>query len=296
MKKILIIVIFLISTSVMVGAEEIDLEDSFADKQSDYGTIVPQPFTISKELSEIIPSNEFWGQSKEEIKAELRNSKECIVGDEDALVLPEQTFSFFNMDAYYVFFNNRLYKSVYILSNDIMSKKEIIECKDALVDNMIQILGEHDSVTEAVTTWNKGSIKVEIGTGRFKKYKGTDTFTVGIVVTNVEYLKNEKMEIKESRHNAPYTVIYFETFIRNKEYIKIEFTGHNKGVVKLYDEKKRHDTDYGSFVGNLDIGLDIDFDLYQDPVKLKYSKAGDDSKIDWICSDGSVMRTLRKKK
>lgn len=115
-------------------------------------------------------------------------------------------------------------------------------------------------------------------------------FQISLSATD-ENEQNNTIEDNQEEHNAPFTVTYYKTFIRDKEYIKITFTGYNEGTVKMYYKKKNNDPDYGTFTGNLDIGMNVTFALFKDPVVFKYTNPGDHNKIDWITSKGSVMMT-----
>lgn len=190
MKKIVSIIVACILISVSFAEEQwisfIDIEDEISiednyDFDGDYQ---------GEELQDIIPSNGLWGMTKEELKQILNDSIDCRVAKHEALLKKNQNINLYNMDVYYVFGNDfgsdqGLSKIAYILSDNEMSKDDRNECRQSFENSIKQKYGEPISAADAVTTWNIANVKVEIGTGKFKKYKGTESPSVGVILTCV---------------------------------------------------------------------------------------------------------------
>ena len=154
---------------------------------------------FAEEICDIIPSHDLWGMSKDEVKSTLYECDECIVGDNEALVVHDHTINFYDMDTYYVFGKDMgvyhgLSKIAYILSDETLSKDDRKECREALVSSITGTLGAPDSETNAVTTWQTETEKTEIGTGKFKNFKGTDNPTVGVLFTGLHVKKKAEAE------------------------------------------------------------------------------------------------------
>lgn len=134
----------------------------------------------------------------------LQNYKVCKVEDDDAFVVSNQTISEYNMDVYYIFGKNEggLFKVAYILSDESLSKEAKTECRRILSEDIRERFGDPDTDTKAVTTWNLNEMKIEIGTGRFKKYKGTDTFSVGVFFTHSRQTKKPSLDATNLFHQC----------------------------------------------------------------------------------------------
>lgn len=169
---------------------------------------------IAEELSDIVPSDELWGMTKEELRSVLYNCEERMANKYEALRVTDYSVGVYDMDAYYVFGNDMggffgLSKIAFLYSG-AESNDDIRECRDTMIKSMTELLGEPDSVTKAVTTWNEETIKVEIGTGKFKNYTNSGNTTAGIVFTGLRFPKKQSAEMPSNVRAAKLTNFYLK--------------------------------------------------------------------------------------
>ena len=146
-------------------------------------------FAIAESISNVIPSNSLWDMNYDKLQSMLQNSELCKVGEDKAIHIANQIINGYNMDVYYVFGKDRgrnelLSKVVYVLSDNAFPKEARAECRRILSEDIKERCGEPDSDTDAVTTWIRNNTKIEIGSGKFKKYKSTDNFSVGVIFSS----------------------------------------------------------------------------------------------------------------
>jgi len=154
--------------------------------------------SLAEDIDELIPDSSMWGMSRTAIEKNIWcNYKECIIGKSKGLKLDTVEVAEHSMDPYYVF-NERMWNSegktykglskvVYVLSG--ITKRSTDDLKEfyhVLTEEMTTAIGEPDSSKKAVTTWKTDEYKIEIGTGKFKKYNGSDNATVAIVITALD--------------------------------------------------------------------------------------------------------------
>lgn len=154
--------------------------------------------SLAEDIDELIPDSSMWGMSRNAMEEEIWGDyTECTVGKSKGLKLDSVEVSEHSMDPYYVFgeqmWNSEgktykgLSKVVYVLSGN--TKRPSDELKgfyQVLTEEMTTAIGEPDSSKKAVTTWKTDEYKIEIGTGKFKKYNGSDNSTVAIVITALD--------------------------------------------------------------------------------------------------------------
>lgn len=143
-------------------------------------------YAYAEDVNDIIPSEDIWGMTKDELSRSLYEFEECRVGKSDGLVVRDYNVGFYNMDAYYVFGKDMgayygLSKIAYILSDlEDLSNADIKNYRRSLVDSLKEIMGTPDSEDNSVTTWKQKKLTVQVGTGKFKNYSGSSEFTLGI--------------------------------------------------------------------------------------------------------------------
>ena len=140
---------------------------------------------LAENITDVLPPDSIWGIKKEDLAKELHNYKNCKIESKDALLVANQEINACNMDVFYVFSKDKgkyegLSKIVYIMSDEGLSKEIKNDYRTTLVNSIKEKLGEPTENTKAVTTWEQEHLKVQIGTGKFTKYKGTDTYSVGV--------------------------------------------------------------------------------------------------------------------
>ena len=155
----------------------------------------------SETVGDIIPDVTQWGISRDDfangISGELTA---CEINKKKALKQTGLTVDEYPMEAYYVFGEKMwdsngwtysgLNKIVYVLSDaEQYSSNDLQNCRETLSANMAEKIGEPDETSKAVTTWNKGSYKIEIGKGKFEKYTGSKKTNVAIVFTAIDIPK-----------------------------------------------------------------------------------------------------------
>lgn len=154
-----------------------------------------QSIAIGETINSIIPDKTIWGISRKELTQNSDSDFKTIeIGKTKVLqqsnIIVENT----PLDAYFVFgfptwkadgyTYNGLSKIVYLLSYEGKQNPYNLDEKYSLfVDSLKPYLGEPNSVSKAVTVWNKPNYKIEIGKGNFKKYSGSKIKNVAIVFT-----------------------------------------------------------------------------------------------------------------
>lgn len=158
-------------------------------------------------IDRVLPVSSVWGASSKayisDCGYDLKSKK---TGNTDLLIRSNVEIEKYPMDAYYVFSANQkthmgLAKITYLLKDaNKLSKEEILNCKQSLIDSMKHHLGQPKSEKDSVTKWELNDSSIEIGTGKFEKYNGSSQYTVAIVVKGTNISKAAGQIIDS--HNA----------------------------------------------------------------------------------------------
>jgi len=134
-------------------------------------------------LSGIIPEDSIWGIAADDLKQTYdAEYKPCSVDGDEGWSVAKIGVGSYNMDVYYIFGEEGLFKIAYILNDsEGMTQSELKQCYQTMVKEMKKTEGEPDSVKKNVSIWKKANMKIEIGSGKMKKYTGLDNPTAGIV-------------------------------------------------------------------------------------------------------------------
>lgn len=154
-------------------------------------------------IDTIVPDTSLWGLSRNDFKGlKPYDYSETQIGKSKCLFRSKLNIEGYIMDVYYIFGEKMwnsdgwtykgLSKIVYLLSGkEKHETTELNECRDSLINIVKDEIGEPDSVKKAATVWEKPRYKVEIGKGKFTKYKETDNVTVAVIVTAKDIPKPE---------------------------------------------------------------------------------------------------------
>lgn len=157
----------------------------------------------ARNMSKIIPSSELWGVSESSITSdEDRVFKKCKVGNSNGLRTTDMQIGKYSMNVYFVFGKNMgtysgLSKVAYILSNSgEQTSQQLTRCCDNLTKWMRAVLGDPDSESKSVTTWETKECTVQIGKGKFKEYTGNKNSTIAIVIKGKSFPEAEGSSTK----------------------------------------------------------------------------------------------------
>lgn len=175
--------------------------------------------TFAEGIDKIIPDDSLWGISRNDLKDVVPYKFiESKIGNANCLKASNIVIGNYTMDVYYVFkekmWNSEgwtfkgLSKIAYILSENTDNPSvNLTDCKNQLVEMMTNVLGDADSISKAVTTWENNTYKVEIGKGIFKKYNGSDQITVAILISGLNIKKPSTPEPTTKPTKTPYPTI-----------------------------------------------------------------------------------------
>ena len=143
---------------------------------------------IAEDISDTLPSSDIWEISQKQMLSQSSISLEkCIVGNANGLMANNIIIDDYDFNVYYVFSEDMgdfygLSKISYILSDSsFMDTTALKKCYNTMIANMKKVAGIPESETESVTKWNMDDYIIQIGTGRFKNYIGSDDLTLGII-------------------------------------------------------------------------------------------------------------------
>ena len=143
-------------------------------------------------IDEVIPTDDLWAISKKDFANTVEGDyTEIKVNKKTTLVNAGLEIEGATWDVYYVFgqnmkAHNGLSKVAYLLSGTgKKDKADLDEKYHAIVSAMEKVIGQSDSSTNTLTTWNRDKFKVEIGKGKFKAYNGSDNQNLAIVITGL---------------------------------------------------------------------------------------------------------------
>lgn len=146
-------------------------------------------------IGSIIPNGSMWGISQDDFSA--ISEADCTrfyLGKTPGLLVSGVEIDSYAMDCYYLFgapMQTSSGESYWGLSKvtclwsgtEKRTSDELRQCYGILVDDMKAEIGEPVSVDKAKTTWKDKEYIVEIGTGRFAKYTGSENYTIAIIIT-----------------------------------------------------------------------------------------------------------------
>lgn len=146
-------------------------------------------------VGDLVPETALWGSSEDALKAAVQMPwMEERIDRVKCLKVNQVMVNDYPMDGFYLFGENMwdaegksymgLSRVVYVLSGQRKyAPEELKAIYQMLADDMKASLGQPESATGAVTTWQTGACQIQIGSGKFAKYSGSKDLTVGIIIS-----------------------------------------------------------------------------------------------------------------
>lgn len=145
-------------------------------------------------IGDLLPDDAPWGISRDAfLEQNPSGSTECEIGTKPGLRTSGIKVGAYTMDRYHVFGEKipdskgkkyyGLSKITYILSASDPAFKDLKSVHEALIAAMEKEIGEPDSQSKSVTTWEEDAYQIEIGRAKVSKYTGKDDSTVVIIFT-----------------------------------------------------------------------------------------------------------------
>lgn len=150
----------------------------------------------------LIPEPSIWGISRDDLKKQVKAEYSDIkVAKSQALKREGLEAEGYPLEAWYVFGDDvtdatgysyhGLSKIAFIWAGTDKRPDEALDaCYQALVEGVMKQAGAPSSTEKAVTTWDMGTYKIEIGKGKFKNYNGSSNVNVAVIITAVDHGEN----------------------------------------------------------------------------------------------------------
>ena len=245
------------------------------DKVDDSKKAKPIEEKVDDSKKDILLSySSMWGMSEDDVIGSIITGYEqCIIGEYNAIWVPNNTMFSYNMDTYYVFGENSsqygLSKITIILNdNDSSTDYELDQCMQRLEKELRMIEGEPERVKKNDIVWKNETRAIELAKGKLKKYTGSDKVTVVIVIKQID--NSQSKANKSSTKN-----IIHDQEKKKETYDELSMGSRGEEVTKLQNRLNQLGYNVGMVDGDYGNKTKEAVEAFQSVNRLKITGSAD---------------------